>query len=233
MADRPTSDPEREPVVITDKRKVDRGGGESAAPAGPAAPHEPAIEPGQVPMVEAALLEERTADLQRLQAEYANYRKRADRERLAAGELATGRVLADFLPVLDNLDRARAHGDLTGGLKAIGDQLDAIFSKLGLVSFGEVGDPFDPSIHEAVLHDESDAVDVPTCTTVMRPGYKHGDRLLRAAMVGVTDPVTTSAAASQNQQRRRANSGRRDRANPTPNRTQKKSQPKKTQPKNE
>jgi molecular chaperone GrpE len=140
-------------------------------------------------MVEAALLAERTSDLQRVQAEYANYRKRADRDRLAAGEAAISRALVDFLPVLDNIDRARQHGDLTGGLKAIADQLDGIFAKLGLVAFGEVGDPFDPAVHEAVMHDESPTVDEPTCTTVLRPGYKHGDRLLRAAMVGVTDPV--------------------------------------------
>jgi molecular chaperone GrpE len=172
--------------VITDKRKVDRGGGTPAAPAEPELAAQPKVDENAV------LLAERTADLQRLQAEYANYRKRADRERLAAGEVATGRVLADFLPVLDNLDRARAHGDLTGGLKAVADQLDAIFSKLGLVAFGEVGDRFDPVIHEAVLHDESDAVDVATCTTIMRPGYQHNDRLIRPAMVGVSDPAHPS-----------------------------------------
>ena len=154
-------------------------------------------------MVEAALLAERTADLQRLQAEYANYRKRADRDRLAAGELAISRVLVDFLPVLDTLDRAEEHGDLTGGLKAIADQLIEIFGKLGLVSFGQVGDPFDPSIHEAVLHDESPDVEVPTCTTVMRPGYMHNDRLLRAAMVGVSDPATPPAAAGDRRARAR------------------------------
>jgi molecular chaperone GrpE len=143
---------------------------------------------------EALLLEERTRDLQRVQAEYANYRKRADRERLAAGDLAVSRVLADLLPVLDDVDRARAHGDLTGGLKAVADHLDSVFSKLGLVSFGEVGDPFDPAIHEAVMHGESDEVTEPTCTTVMRPGYKHNDRLLRPAMVGVSDPAQPAAA---------------------------------------
>jgi len=105
-------------------------------------------------------------------------------------------VLADFLPVLDDIDRARQHGDLTGGLKAIADRLDAIFGKLGLVAFGEVGDPFDPTIHEAVLHDESADVTEPTCTTVMRPGYKHNDRLLRAAMVGVSDPAVPPPAAT-------------------------------------
>jgi len=162
-----------EPVVITDKRKIDPVTGKARNPAGATAPAGPPVpEPGRVPMVEAALLEERTADLQRVQAEYANYRRRADRDRLAAGEIAIGRVLADFLPVLDNLDRARAHGDLTGGLKAVAEQLDTVFAKLGLVGFGAVGDPFDPAIHEAVMHDESEAVDEPTWTTLLRPGYR-------------------------------------------------------------
>jgi molecular chaperone GrpE len=190
MSDR---SPEEEPVIITDKRKIDRqksGAAADPADAGSAAAAAaPASEPGQVPMVEAALLAERTADLQRVQAEYANYRKRAERDRLAAGELAISRALTEFLPVLDNIDRAREHGDLTGGLKAVADQLETIFGKLGLVAFGEVGDRFDPAIHEAVMHDESQDVDEPTCTTVMRPGYKHNDRLLRPAMVGVSDPA--------------------------------------------
>jgi molecular chaperone GrpE len=105
-------------------------------------------------------------------------------------------VLAELLPVLDNIERARQHGDLTGGLKAVAEQLEAVAGKFGLVAFGEVGDRFDPSIHEAVLHAESDEVSEPTCTTVMRRGYKHGDRLLRPAMVGVTDPAHTTPAAS-------------------------------------
>jgi molecular chaperone GrpE len=194
---------EEEPVVITDKRKIDRqndrkpddqvAAGDSAPSTGAESPAEPAAESAQVPMVEASLLDERTADLQRLQAEYANYRRRAERERQAAGELAISRALVDFLPVLDDLERARAHGDLTGGLKAIADKLDGVFGKLGLAAFGEVGDPFDPSIHEAVMHDESTEVTEPTCTTVMRPGYKHNDRLLRPAMVGVSDPATPPA----------------------------------------
>jgi molecular chaperone GrpE len=143
-----------------------------------------------VPKVDALLLEERTRDLQRVQAEYANYRKRADRERQAAGEIAVGRVLTELIPVLDNIDRARQHGDLTGGLKAVADQLQSVVDKLGLVAFGEVGDPFDPSVHEAVMHAESDEVSETTCTTVMRQGYKLGERLLRPAMVGVTDPAS-------------------------------------------
>jgi len=177
-------------LVITDKRKVDRGDGASAADrAGSRGEGTPEVARPAEPDENAKLLAERTADLQRLQAEYANYRKRSERERQAAGELAVSRVLVDFLPVLDNLDRAQEHGDLTGGLKAVAEQLIGIFGKLGLVPFAQVGDPFDPSVHEAVMHDESDEVDVATCTTVMRPGYKHNDRLLRAAMVGVSDPA--------------------------------------------
>ena len=147
-------------------------------------------------MVEAALLDERTADLQRLQAEYANYRRRAERDRLLAGDLAVGRVLTDLLPVIDDLDRARAHGDLEGPFKAVADKLESVTGKLGLVAFGEVGDPFDPTIHEAVQHGESPDVTVPTCTMVMRPGYRHNERLLRAAMVGVSDPAEPAAASA-------------------------------------
>ncbi|MCL2780486.1 MAG: nucleotide exchange factor GrpE [Actinomycetia bacterium] len=210
-----------EPVVIRDKRKVDRPAappnageppqpaawptGEATAgasaeatgvPAGDetgvgrhAASEEATAEQEGVLAALQALLDERTADLQRVQAEYANYRKRADRDRLAAGEVAIGRVLAELLPVLDDIDRARAHDDLTGALKAVADHLDLIFGKLGLVTFGAVGDPFDPAVHEAITHAESDDVTEPTVTMVLRPGFQHGDRLLRAAMVGVTSPI--------------------------------------------
>jgi molecular chaperone GrpE len=175
-------------VVIRDNRKIDPVTGEARKTA-PATGPAPATESGEGPKVDASLLDERTRDLQRVQAEYANYRKRAERERLAAGDLAVGRTLGELLPVLDDIDRARAHGDLTGALKAVADHLEAVFAKLGLESFGEVGDPFDPTVHEAVLHEESDAVGEPTCTTIMRVGYKHNGRLLRPAMVGVTDPI--------------------------------------------
>jgi molecular chaperone GrpE len=148
-------------------------------------------------MVEASLLDERTADLQRVHAEYANYRRRAERDRLAAGEQAVGRFVGDLLPILDDLDRARAHGDLTGALKAVADHFESVLSKAGVVAFGEVGDPFDPAVHEAVLHDESPEVTRPTCTTVMRQGYRLGERLLRPAMVGVTDPAVIPAAEPQ------------------------------------
>jgi molecular chaperone GrpE len=184
-----TDEPDR--VIIRDNRKIDPVTGEArkTAPDGATTPPAAAAPDDDIPKAEALLLEERTRDLQRVQAEYANYRKRAERDRLAAGELAVGRTLGELLPVIDDLDRARAHGDLTGPLKAVSDKLEAAFTKLGLRAFGEVGDPFDPALHEAVLHDESDDVTVPTCTTVMRQGYRHHDRLLRPAMVGVTDPV--------------------------------------------
>jgi molecular chaperone GrpE len=191
-SDQDPDQPDR--VVIRDNRKIDPVTGEVRRPAGgaSASPDPAANAEDDVPKAEALLLEERTRDLQRVQAEYANYRKRADRDRLAAGEMAVGRTLAQLLPVIDDLDRAKAHGDLTGALKAVADKLDGVFAKLGLVAFGEAGDPFDPAIHEAVLHDESDDVAVPTCTTIMRQGYRHGDRLLRPAMVGVTDPATST-----------------------------------------
>jgi len=191
----PTSSDEPERVVIRDKRRIDSVTGEArvVAPEATSAPGpasaEPAGEAGQVPMGEAARLDERTRDLQRVQAEYANYRKRADRDRTAAGDVAVSRVLAELLPVLDDIDRARTHDDLSGALKSVADHLDGIFAKLGLQAFGEVGDSFDPAIHEAVLHTESDDVTAPTCTMVMRRGYQHGERLLRPAMVGVTEPA--------------------------------------------
>ena len=185
---------EREPVVVRDNRKIDPVTGKARKPAAPPppAPDEETVVPKTGTDSAALLLEERTADLQRVQAEYANYRKRAERDRLAAGDFAVGRTLAEMLPVLDDLDRAAAHGDLTGALKAVADKLDAVFDKLGLVAFGEVGDPFDPARHEAVMHDESAEVTVPTCTSVLRKGYEHKDRLLRPAMVGVTDPLVES-----------------------------------------
>jgi molecular chaperone GrpE len=133
-------------------------------------------------------LDERTRDLQRVTAEYANYRKRVDRDRGAAAELTTGAVLAALLPVLDDLDRAREHGDLVGPFATVAEALTAVTGKLGLVAFGEEGDPFDPTRHEAVAHRTSADVTEPTCVEVMRRGYTLGERLLRPAMVAVADP---------------------------------------------
>ena len=133
-------------------------------------------------------LDERTRDLQRVTAEYANYRKRVDRDRGAAAEQTTGKVLSGLLPVLDDIDRAREHGDLVGPFASVAEQLTAVTGKLGLVAFGEKGDPFDPNRHEAVAHQTSPDVTEATCVEVMRRGYHLGERLLRPAMVAVADP---------------------------------------------
>ena len=133
----------------------------------------------------ASKLAERTADLQRLQAEYANYRKRVERDRMAVREQALANVLTELLPVLDDIGRAREHGELSGGFKSVAESLEGVAVKLGLTSYGEDGDPFDPNVHEAVLHDESEDVTETICSTVMRKGYRHNDRLLRPAMVTV------------------------------------------------
>ncbi len=133
-------------------------------------------------------LDERTRDLQRVTAEYANYRKRVDRDRGAAAEQTTGAVLSALLPVLDDIDRAREHGDLVGPFATVAEALAASTGKFGLVAFGEKGDPFDPTRHEAVAHQTSADVTEPTCVEVMRRGYTLGERLLRPALVAVADP---------------------------------------------
>jgi molecular chaperone GrpE len=137
-----------------------------------------------------AQLAERTADLQRLQAEYANYRKRVDRDRAAVREQAVAGTLAGLLPVLDAIDQAREHGELSGGFKSVADSLQAALGRLGLVTYGEKGDPFDPKIHEALTHSYSSDVDEDTCVEILQPGYKVGDRILRPARVAVAEPAT-------------------------------------------
>ena len=130
-----------------------------------------------------------TADLQRLQAEYSNYRKRVERDRALAHELAIGAVLTELLALHDDVDRALEHGELTGGFKAVADQLNTITSRIGLEKYGTAGDTFDPQIHEALLHDTSADVALPTATKILQPGYKYKDRILRPARVAVTDPA--------------------------------------------
>jgi molecular chaperone GrpE len=145
-------------------------------------------DPAEVKLAElAAQLDERTADLQRVSAEYANYRRRVDRDREAITVAARAQAAVELLPVLDDLARAEAHGDLTGPFKAVGDKLVGALTKLGLTPFGAEGDPFDPSVHEAVQHTTAPDVTGPTVTTVLRQGYRMGERLLRPAMVAVTD----------------------------------------------
>jgi molecular chaperone GrpE len=130
-----------------------------------------------------------TADLQRLQAEYANYRKRVERDRAVASETAIASVLNELLPLLDGLDRAAEHEELTGGFKAIADQLSSITSRRGLEKFGEAGTEFDPQIHDALMHETSVDVLVPTASKILQSGYKFKERILRPASVAVTDPV--------------------------------------------
>ncbi len=143
-----------------------------------------------------ARLAERTADLQRLQAEYANYRKRVDRDRAAVREQAVAGTLAGLLPVLDAIDQAREHGELSGGFKSVADTLQAALGRLGLVVYGEKGDPFDPKIHEALTHTYSPDVAEDTCVEILQPGYKVGDKILRPARVAVAEPATGPDGAS-------------------------------------
>jgi molecular chaperone GrpE len=135
-----------------------------------------------------ARLAERTADLQRLQAEYANYRKRVERDRLAVREQALANVLTELLPILDDIGRAREHGELSGGFKSVAESLESAAGKLGLTSYGENGEPFDPKLHEALMHSYSPDVTETTCVRILQPGYKVGDRILRPARVAVAEP---------------------------------------------
>jgi molecular chaperone GrpE len=131
---------------------------------------------------------ERTADLQRLQAEYANYRKRVERDRLAVREQALANVLNELVPILDDIGRAREHGELVGGFKSVAESLEGITAKLGLTSFGEAGDPFDPTLHEALMHSYSPDVTEPTAVQILQPGYRVGERIIRPARVAVAEP---------------------------------------------
>jgi molecular chaperone GrpE len=129
-----------------------------------------------------------TSDLQRLQAEYANYRKRVDRDRVSTTEFAFASVLLEFLPILDDLDRAAEHGELTGGFKAVADRINTTVEKLGLTKFAEAPVTFNPEIHEALMHETSKDVTEPTATKILQPGYKFKERVIRPARVAVTDP---------------------------------------------
>jgi molecular chaperone GrpE len=174
----------QEPVVVTDKRRIDPVTGEvreAASGSGPASSG-PAPEPDAASDEVADL----TATLQRVKAEYDNYRKRSLRQEQAAAERAKALFAAQLLPVLDDLDNARSHGDLESGpLKAVADKLIGALEGVGLSPFGVEGDEFDPSLHEAVQH-EGDGSN-PVIGTVMRRGYRFGDQVLRHALVGVVD----------------------------------------------
>ena len=171
------------------------GSAAHAAPGGPA-DNAGAAAPGAI-AVDGELkaqLDERTADLQRITAEYANYRKRVDRDREAVVAMAKASVVVDLLGVLDDLERAEAHGDLTGPFRAVADKVIGAVQKAGLAPYGHEGEPFDPVQHEAVQHATSPEVAGPTVTAVLRRGYRFGERVLRPAMVAVTDHEPGPAA---------------------------------------
>jgi molecular chaperone GrpE len=208
---RPMAEPEEAeaPTRIRDRRRIDpRTGAVRIPPDGPA----PSTPPGPPPASDApagpsgpaaaagggdsaAALAERTADLQRVKAEYDNYRRRVERDRSAVAEQALASVLVGLLPTLDDIARARAHGEVEGGFKLVADGIEGTLTKLGLTAFGEVGEPFDPTWHEALMHSYSAEVTEPTCVEILQPGYRLGDRILRPARVAVAEPAPPSQPA--------------------------------------
>ncbi|GAA3792187.1 hypothetical protein GCM10022226_09220 [Sphaerisporangium flaviroseum] len=196
----PNSGSEHEGLVIRDNRRIDPETGEVRPGVGKTA-EEPAPAPSAgAPAPDdglaadlAAQLAERTADLQRLQAEYSNYRKRVERDRVVVREQAVANVLNELLPVLDDIGRARDHGELTGGFAKVSEALESSVGKLGLTTFGAKGDPFDPTVHEALMHSYSSEVTEPTCVEILQPGYQIGDRILRPARVAVAEPEEPAA----------------------------------------
>lgn len=182
-----------EQITVTDKRRIDPETGEVRH-------SPPGNSPGGAPAAQAIdaaadktadKVAELTADLQRVQADFTNYRKRALRDQQAAADRAKASVVSQLLGVLDDLDRARQHGDLESGpLKSVADKLTGALTAFGLAAFGAEGEDFDPVLHEAVQH-EGDGAEgsKPVIGTVMRQGYKLGEQVLRHAMVGVVDTV--------------------------------------------
>ncbi|WP_430479009.1 nucleotide exchange factor GrpE [Streptomyces sp. P11-1] len=144
-------------------------------------------------------LSERTGDLQRLQAEYQNYRRRVERDRVTVKEIAVANLLSELLPVLDDVGRAREHGELVGGFKSVAESLETVVAKLGLQQFGKEGEPFDPTIHEALMHSYAPDVIETTCVAILQPGYRIGERTIRPARVAVAEPQpgATPAAAKE------------------------------------
>jgi molecular chaperone GrpE len=194
----PKTEGNPEQVTVTDKRRIDPETGEvrhvppGATPGGTA----PEGSAGGSVGKSADKVAELTADLQRVQADFANYRKRALRDQQAAADRAKAAVVSQLLGVLDDLDRARKHGDLESGpLKSVADKLISALTGLGLAAFGAEGEDFDPVLHEAVQHEgDGGEGSKPVIGTVMREGYKLGEQVLRHALVGVVDTVAGDSA---------------------------------------
>ena len=191
------SETENTGPTIRDRRRIDpetyqvREPQSAAAPA-PGAPADSAAPESSAVADEIADLKtqvgERTADLQRLQAEYVNYKRRVDRDRDVARKGGVEAVLKDLMSVLDDIRSAREHDELTGGFKAVADEVERITGRYGLETYGTKGDPFNPHIHEALLHAHADGIDGPTCVEILQPGYRVGERILRPARVAVAEP---------------------------------------------
>ncbi|MET7567594.1 nucleotide exchange factor GrpE [Streptomyces sp. NPDC005492] len=167
--------------------------GEGAAPAGDASAQIAGLT-AQLDQVRKAL-DERTADLQRLQAEFQNYRRRVERDRIAVKEIAVANLLTELMPTLDDIGRAREHGELVGGFKSVGESLETAAAKMGLQQFGKEGEPFDPTIHEALMHSYAPDVTETTCVAILQPGYRIGERTIRPARVAVAEPQPGAQAA--------------------------------------
>ncbi|WP_372455573.1 nucleotide exchange factor GrpE [Sphaerisporangium fuscum] len=185
--------------MIRDNRRIDPETGEVRQGAGKTAEQPSPAAPAEAPRPDdgvSAQLAERTADLQRLQAEYSNYRKRVERDRVVVREQAVANVLAELLPVLDDIGRARDHGELTGGFAKVSEALESAVGKLGLSAFGTKGEAFDPTVHEALMHSYSAEVTEPTCVEILQPGYRLGERVLRPARVAVAEPEEPSQGSA-------------------------------------
>lgn len=192
---------ESEGPVIRDKRRVDPETGEVREEPDTAAPAPEADADAEAASETEKALAERTADLQRLQAEYVNYRKRVERDREATRQNAVASTLTSLLPVLDDIGRAREHDELHGGFKAVAESFERVVAGLGLEPFGDVGDEFDPRIHDALSHRHSDEVTGAVCEAILQVGYQFGDRLIRPARVAVVEsaeePASSTAAAAE------------------------------------
>ncbi|MFF4265220.1 nucleotide exchange factor GrpE [Streptomyces virginiae] len=167
---------------------------EAAAPAGDASQDVALL--AQLDQARTAL-SERTADLQRLQAEYQNYRRRVERDRITVKEIAVASLLTELLPTLDDIGRAREHGELVGGFKSVAESLETVAAKMGLQQFGKEGEPFDPTIHEALMHSYAPDITEDTCVAILQPGYRIGERTIRPARVAVAEPQPGAATKSE------------------------------------